>query len=99
MEGLGDLKEILAAGHYFPAYVDPELLGERNEAIQDFRHTAADSGGIDHEHRAPGERFGECAEFGYFACADDGGVVIQRNPAWDLNRAHAFSFHGPQGEA
>ncbi len=99
VEGLGNFEKILTSGHDFPANVDAEFFGKWNEAIQDFSHTSADGGGIDHDHRTASKRFGERAEFGYFACADDGGVVIQRNPVRDLNRAHTFSFHDPQGEA
>ena len=99
VESLGDFEEIFAAGHDFPANVDAELFRQRNEAIQDFGDTSADGSGIDHHHRAPGERLGQRAEFGYFARADDGRIVIQWNLSWDLHRAHAFSFHGPPGEA
>jgi len=71
VEGLGNFEKILTPGHDFPANVDAEFFGKWNEAIQDFSHASADGGGIDHDHRTAGKRFGERAEFGYFACADD----------------------------
>src|SRR5215470_15856915 len=48
-----------------------------------------DSGGVDHGHLAPGERLGKGAQFGNFSCADDPRIVIQRDAAGDLQRAHA----------
>src|SRR5260221_5876532 len=51
VEGLGNFEKILTSGHDFPANVDAEFFGKWNEAIQDFSHTSADGGGIDHYNR------------------------------------------------
>src|SRR5579863_4585855 len=99
VESLGNFEEIFSASHNFPTNVDSKLLRDRNKGIQDFGDPSANGGGIDHDHRAPDKRLGECAEFGHLTLADDGRIVIQWNLSWDLHRAHAFSFRGPPDEA
>ena len=48
VKGLGDFEEVVAAGHDFPADVEPQFLGKRNNAIEHFSDAAANSGRIHH---------------------------------------------------
>ena len=55
VEGLGDREEVLASGNDVPAKGQPQIVGERNDAIEYFGNAAADGSGIHHLHTAAGQ--------------------------------------------
>ena len=99
MKRLGDVEEILAAGHDVPANAQAEFFGEGHEAVENLGDTAAHGRGIDHFDGAALEGFGKSAQFFEFAGADDGSVIIEWNAASDLHWIHVFSSRDPEGEA
>jgi len=59
MKRLRDFEKILAAGDDVPTRPKSEFLDQRNQPIQDLRHSAAHRCGIDHLDRASGKLRGE----------------------------------------
>jgi hypothetical protein len=56
VEGLGDRVEILAADNDVPAEGQAQILGQRNDAIENFGNAAAEGSGIHHFDAAPKQR-------------------------------------------
>ena len=90
VEGLGNLKKILAAHHHVPFDVDFQLFRERHQPVQNFRDAPANGGGINHLDAAAAQRFRKSAKFLNLAGAKQFGILIQWNPAEGQGLTHAF---------
>ena len=90
VEGLGNLKKILAALHHVPFDVDFQLFRERHQPVQNFRDAPANGGGINHLDAAAAQRFRKSAKFLNLAGAKQFGILIQWNPAEGQGLTHAF---------
>src|SRR5258708_40130195 len=77
MKGVCVFEEILVAGDDVPARTKSELLDQRNQAIQDFRYSAAHRRGIDHLHRAPRKLRGERTQLVNFGCSQKRNVGVK----------------------
>ena len=87
---LGHFKEILAAGHDVPFDVEFQFFRQRHQAVENLRHAAADGRGVDHLDAAAAQGLGQRAQLFDFSCAQQFGIVVQRNAAQRQRLAHAF---------
>ena len=78
VEPLGDLEEIIPAGDHVPFRLQAQLVQQGNQAIQNFRHTAADGRRIDHADGLARQRVCQRRQVVDLARPDDGSVILQR---------------------
>src|SRR6267143_5090026 len=74
MKRLRDFEKILTAGDDVPTRTKSEFLDQRNQAIEDLRHSATHRRGIDHLDRAAGKLRGKRAQLVNFASPQQGNV-------------------------
>src|SRR5882762_5240835 len=92
MKRLRDFEKILAAGDDVPTRPKSEFLNQRNQAIQDLRHSAAHRCGIDHLDRASGKLRGERTQLVKFASSQQRNVGVQAHQmSLRLCKSHAAS--------
>src|SRR5882762_5409483 len=76
MKRLRDFEKILAAGDDVPTRTKSEFLDQRNQAIQDLRHSAPHRRRIDHLDRASGKLRGEHTELVNFTSPQQRNVSV-----------------------
>jgi hypothetical protein len=81
VNGFGDGEEGFAAFENFPLDVQAKFLEQRDEAIENFRHAAADGRGIDHFDALAQDKLGDGANFIDFGLAHDGGMIFEADVA------------------
>src|SRR5260370_4835687 len=87
---VGSLKKSLAAAHDLPFDLEVQFLRQGHQAIENFRHAAANGRRIDHLDAPPPQRLCQRAQLLDFTCAKQFGIVIQWNATEGQGLTHAF---------